>query len=376
MLGLTFNSWGLTFFLGLLLCTSACDSDGSAYPPTTGTTATATTSGVATSTSDGRGTPLGSTDTRTSLASGTGTTSQTGACIDELVGSYVEFVIPTPYAEPLALTVGPGRNDLWFVEMEANKVGRITLEGEITEFALPTQNCMPFDIVAGPDGNIWFTEPNPNQIARITPAGEIKEFVLPPEGQVPLGLAAGPDGNVWFAERAGIGRITPTGDVTEFPIDGGVNAIASAPSGELWAATAANIWKINRDGTSSASYPFHQFSAITIGTDRNIWFTFSTRIGRFTPSQGITMFETGGGTGVETQGIAAGPDGSLWFTAYGYGMGKIGRITQTGAVNLFTVPSHMDPVGITAGPDGNIWFIGYPGSLGRIGRITPCKASK
>ncbi len=33
------------------------------------------------------------------------------------------------------------------------------------------------------------------------------------------GIAAGPDGNVWFTEGVGnkIGRITPAGDVTEFP---------------------------------------------------------------------------------------------------------------------------------------------------------------
>ena len=28
----------------------------------------------------------------------------------------------------------------------------------ITEFAVPTASAEPYDITAGPDGNLWFTE--------------------------------------------------------------------------------------------------------------------------------------------------------------------------------------------------------------------------
>ena len=37
----------------------------------------------------------------------------------------------------------------------------------------------PMDIVAGPDGNLWFTETFANLIGRITPQGAIQEFVIP-----------------------------------------------------------------------------------------------------------------------------------------------------------------------------------------------------
>ncbi len=67
-------------------------------------------------------------------------------------------------------------------------------------------------------------------------------------------------------------------------------------------------------------------------------------------------------------GITAGPDGNLWFTATG--AGQIGRITTTGLVTLFPVPTaSSSPFGITAGPDGNLWFT--ESSTGNIGRITP-----
>ena len=36
---------------------------------------------------------------------------------------------------------------------------------------------------------------------------------------MPSGITAGPDGNLWFTEAAAtIGRITPAGTVTEFPL--------------------------------------------------------------------------------------------------------------------------------------------------------------
>ena len=65
--------------------------------------------------------------------------------------------------------------------------------------------------MAGPDGNLWFTEDAGNNIGRITPAGEITEFPLPTPGSGPAGITVGPDGNLWFTEQIGnkIGRINP-----------------------------------------------------------------------------------------------------------------------------------------------------------------------
>jgi virginiamycin B lyase len=67
------------------------------------------------------------------------------------------------------------------------------------------------------------------------------------------------------------------------------------------------------------------------------------------------------------EGIAAGPDGALWFTETG--KDKIGRITTTGAITEFAIPTAgSQPIGITAGPDGALWFAENSGN--KIGRIT------
>ncbi|MGH7266700.1 MAG: virginiamycin B lyase family protein, partial [Candidatus Rokuibacteriota bacterium] len=66
-------------------------------------------------------------------------------------------------------------------------------------------------ITAGPDGNLWFTEAVANRIGRITPFGAITEFPVPTPGSTPVGITVGPDGNIWFTENMGnkIARFVP-----------------------------------------------------------------------------------------------------------------------------------------------------------------------
>src|SRR5262249_32273324 len=47
--------------------------------------------------------------------------------------------------------------------------------GTVKEFVLPNAESRPFDITAGPDGNLWFTE-GVGKIGRITLAGVVTEF--------------------------------------------------------------------------------------------------------------------------------------------------------------------------------------------------------
>jgi virginiamycin B lyase len=233
--------------------------------------------------------------------------------------------------------------------------------GIITLFPLPDTNSNPAWITAGSDGNVWFTEVSYDEaadniltkIGRITPAGSITLFPLPaPDtngvSTYPV-ITAGPDGNLWFTYLSGsrIGRITPTGQITEFPLP-----------------------------------PNHFASGITTGPDGNLWITESGydqigRIGRMTPAGSITEFPLA--TDLYSDSITAGPDGNLWFTIIDKQVffNQIGRITPAGIITLFPLPTSSSPRSvITAGPDGNLWFTecncpapGYYSA--KIGRITP-----
>ena len=238
-------------------------------------------------------------------------------------GSYVEYTTGiSNESEPWEITAGPNGN-LWFTEFSRGRADRTNRIGEINptthkveEFELPSPDSGqqgPFGITAGPDGNVWFTELVGNRIGRITPSGEITEFPVPTANSEPIAIAKGPDGNLWFAEQDGekIGRIDPsTHEITEFPI----------PSG--------------------GSEP----SAITEGPDGNLWFAEENGdIGRITPTGTITQCSTGISGAIK--GITAGPEDTLWFTEFDET--RIGRITATGsglAANCTTPSTGSTPV--------------------------------
>ena len=206
-----------------------------------------------------------------------------------------------------------------------------------TNYPLPHQNSGPYAIALGPDGNAWFTETingASGRIGRISPTGELTEFDIPSASPQSLGIAAGADGNLWFTELGAnkVGRVTTSGSFTEWavPIQYG--------------------------------YP----RGIARGADGNMWFTLSTgqcheSIGRVTSAGTITIFPVTTACN-EIDEIAAGPDGAMWFTEPPY----VGRIAMDGSVTRFPVAG--SPYGITSGPDGNLWVTEYLGN--KIARMT------
>jgi streptogramin lyase len=106
---------------------------------------------------------------------------------------------------------------------------------------------------------------------------------------------------------------------------------------------------------------------IAAGPDGNLWFTETVgNIGMINPAtHAIAEFATPT-AGSNPIGIAAGPDGNLWFTE----SANIGMINPaTHAITEFPIPTAKPkPVWITAGPDGNLW---YTENAGKIGMINP-----
>ena len=77
------------------------------------------------------------------------------------------------------------------------------------EFLLPSSNDYVKGIVAGSDGNFWLTALNTNLIGRLTPTGVLSEFPLPAHTGGAFGITTGLDGALWFTKSDGdrIGRI-------------------------------------------------------------------------------------------------------------------------------------------------------------------------
>ncbi len=132
-------------------------------------------------------------------------------------------------SKPWNITAGPD-GALWFTELDANRIGRITTSGAITEYTVPTANAGPYGIAAGPDNALWFTETNVSKIGRIGTDGTITEYDAPRNAnndQVkPTNITKGTDGTMWYAATGSIGRITTAGVATRYPIDSSYNNTA------------------------------------------------------------------------------------------------------------------------------------------------------
>jgi virginiamycin B lyase len=84
------------------------------------------------------------------------------------LGAISEF--PTaPGSRPLAIVAGPDYA-LWFTQIGANRIGRMTTDGVLTnEWTVPTPNSQPDGIAIGPDGSVWLAEVLGNKIGRLRP---------------------------------------------------------------------------------------------------------------------------------------------------------------------------------------------------------------
>ncbi len=252
----------------------------------------------------------------------------------------------------------------------------------IKEFEIPTKDLAPSGITAGPDGSLWFAATGKAGVGRSTPTGTISEFKTGLSGPS-QGIAPGADGNLWFTEPKAnnIGRITTLGAVTEYPAEGEPTEITAGPDGNLWFTEPAKAGAIGRINPSTGKVsefsvgltPNSKPRGVTAGPDGAIWFTESANpaaIGRISTTGTITEYRTGLTTNSQPTGITAGPDGALWFTELD--PGAIGRITTTGTITEYRtgLTTNSQPTGITAADDGNLYFTEAAGP-GRIGIITP-----
>lgn len=212
------------------------------------------------------------------------------------------------FGGPLAIAVGPdGR--LWFTDTvpdEATKkisIGRATFKVGVTKFAIPLSGgggiatvTQPQAIATGPGNALWFTDQGHtadghNLVGRITTSGEVTEFPVPSIGAEPTGIAEGSDGNMWFTEPgvSKIARVTEGGQVTEFPVPGVVatiNNLALAPDGNLWFAAnpPAVGWITPTGAVGSFDPPFPTEGAaeyLLPGPGEQMWFADNGLSGRF-----------------------------------------------------------------------------------------------
>jgi streptogramin lyase len=294
-----------------------------------------------------------------------------------------DVILPGADARPRSFVIGAD-GTVWFTwgtaPLGGDRIGRVGVDGTVTGFRIPTPTANASGIAMGPDGNIWFTEGGAARIGRMTPSGAFTEYPLGSPGY-PRAIAAGRDGNLWFTVptpdgRDWIGRVTPAGTITRFPLEGrytGPGDIAAGPDGNLWFSRGAGVGRITPEGVIAylpAPTSEHYPEGVAVGPDRAVWFAgyssdADNLIGRATtgPEPRVTgVVRLPAGAGVH--GIATGPDGNVW-AAEGLRHG-LARITPGGQVTQYTMAAERHPIGVGLAPDGTMW-VSFAGLDGRGG---------
>ena len=157
---------------------------------------------------------------------------------DGVVTSY-PFIDPDPDLGSSAYDIAVGHDgNLWVVEQNANRIARVTTDGVITEFEVPTPGSRPTSITRGFDGNMWFTSLDSGRVGKITPDGVITEYTLPSQLSTPFGITRGYGQDLWIIDpnSGAVGKITPDGTVTIQPTQSPLfgSHLTTGPDGNLW----------------------------------------------------------------------------------------------------------------------------------------------
>jgi virginiamycin B lyase len=187
-------------------------------------------------------------------------------------------------SSPYGLCVGPD-GALWFTLMNTDRIGRVSVDGDVTEYPIGTSGGFPAMITA--DEDLWFTLNQGNAIGRMTVTGEVTTYPLPTEGAGPVGISAGPQG-VWFVEiMAGqVGRISLDGKIEEFPLpdrSSKPHAVVALPDGGCWVTLwgSAALVRLDASGTVVEQ---HQFGAgtephgLAVAPDGSVWVALETGV--------------------------------------------------------------------------------------------------
>ncbi len=298
-------------------------------------------------------------------------------------GAPVPLYTDSGLSVPGSIAAGPD-GALWFLNSNANAIGRITTTGTFSYFMDPGHTLGAGAITAGPDGALWFTNLDAS-IGRVDATTHAVTNYTDAAVKQAKGITAGPDGALWFTDTGSnsIGRIDPTSHaITEYA-DASVadpTSIATGPDGALWFTNHATATIGRIDATTHAITKFNASisgpSSITAGPDGALWFTSDNArnpIGRMTTNGSVRNYVEPGSHVLGADAITRGADGALWFVDRA--VFAIGRVTTSGTITRLrdVSPSGVNAVGITAGPDGGMWFtqaVRFGSFTDAIGRTT------
>ncbi len=294
---------------------------------------------------------------------------------------YTAYPVPTSAAGLGNIETAPN-GDMWFVMEDANRVARLSPQGQIEEFDLgPTttgDGTVP-DLTIAPDGSVWVVYDSGWKVMHLRDPSvrpiPANSYSL---GRYPYGkdIEMGPDGHPWVTMRydeVGVARILPDGVVwhPNSPECEGHKFVGRAIAqvrGQMWCQDSDKLTRLNADASGGTTFPLpagvsYPFS-MSAGPTGSVWFARHSGGTMFTsPSEGdvgwldertgrTTIFNTGSRTA--PNGLIQGPDKHMWFASVGAAKG-IGHIDAKGRGALTKVGNY-EPGHLTFDKSGFLWF--------------------
>jgi streptogramin lyase len=207
--------------------------------------------------------------------------------------------------------------------------------------------------------------------------GDLQTYSIPSGDTIyDGGIALGPDGNVWFVELLHIGKITPTGTITEY-LDSsdqtGFNqyaGVTTGADGHIWAPDPEfpDQGAVLDVDPTTGQINYETFDCLSGGPIApttpsslyDVWYS-CTETARLDADNDLGKFigylvawPIAGGVAALPQAMIAGPRGDPWWASTGGAI--VAFDPRSNSVTAYLPPDQTDSTdAIALGPDGNIW---------------------
>lgn len=240
------------------------------------------------------------------------------------------------------------------------------VDGHFTIPEINTNN----KIVEGPDHNMWVTvnDGGGADVSRITPSGDVMNFELDGVSGA-SGIAPGPEGRLWVTDNTGVESFPPADPTKENEgaeitgVSGG--PIVAGPDGQMWVGAQKAVFHfLPSDPKDAKSFEVEGLSPKDIdvvGAELVIADAGLPRIVTMTTAGKVTHEFPIGHPNNEnnlegaSQGVAASPTGVIGFSQQAKEPEQVGVIQPGGSTLTVETPPGADPFGIAYGSDTAFW---------------------
>ena len=166
---------------------------------------------------------------------------------------FVQHKLVTPNAFPFGLTIDKNHN-VWFAELEGNKIGEIAQNGSMVELPVPVGSSEPSGITTDSTGKVWFTLPGIDSIGSYY-EGNFTIQNLTGLITTPVGIAVDSHGNIWMTQHGPsfISEFNPTTHYFKTISTSNNSLIDSLPY-FCWVDQNGNVWFNEHQGNAMGEF--------------------------------------------------------------------------------------------------------------------------